>query len=147
MARIQGYVDAEKFLKLLTSAEIDAETDAFYDALFVETAGDAALPAIAATLASGKGAVRLADLGQTPTERSAPLPCLPLMLRRAGQNILLPAPATALQLGDAILFAGRPAARAAQQVTIANVNVLDYVRTGRDIPGGWIWQRLTGRST
>ena len=104
-------------------------------------------PAIAATLANGKGAVRLAELGQTPTERSAPLACLPLMLRRAGQNMLLPDPATALQLGDEILFAGRPAARAAQQVTIANVNVLDYVRTGRDVPGGWIWQRLTGRST
>ncbi|MFG2106459.1 hypothetical protein [Micromonospora chersina] len=31
----------------LPSAEIDAETDAFYDALFVETAGESALPAIA----------------------------------------------------------------------------------------------------
>jgi hypothetical protein len=26
-----------------------------------------------------------------------------------------------------------------------NTNVLDYVRTGRDVPGGWIWQKLTRR--
>lgn len=36
----------------LPSAEIDAETDAFYDALFVETAGPAALDAIAALVAA-----------------------------------------------------------------------------------------------
>jgi hypothetical protein len=36
----------------LPSAEIDAETDAFYDALFVETAGPAALEAIAALVAA-----------------------------------------------------------------------------------------------
>jgi len=28
-------------------------------------------------------------------------------------------------------------------LTLANVNALDYVRTGRDLPGGWIWQKLT----
>jgi hypothetical protein len=36
----------------LSSAEIDAETNAFYDALFVETAGPAALDAIAALVAA-----------------------------------------------------------------------------------------------
>ena len=51
-----------------------------------------------------------------------------------------------LAAGDEILFAGRLRARRSQQLSLANVNVLDYVRTGRDLPGGWIWQRLTQRN-
>ena len=36
----------------------------------------------------------------------------------------------------------RRSGRRRQRSTLSNVNVLDYVRTGRDVPGGWIWQKL-----
>ncbi|MFU8874982.1 hypothetical protein [Micromonospora sp. SL4-19] len=51
----------------LPSAEIDAETDAFYDALFVETAGESALPAIASLV----GAAPLRPLPDSPLGQRA----------------------------------------------------------------------------
>jgi hypothetical protein len=42
-----------------------------------------------------------------------------------------------------ILFAGRPAARSAQRSVLFNLNVRDYAVRGMDLPGGWLWQRLT----
>jgi len=46
---------------------------------------------------------------------------------------------------DQILFAGTPEARALQNLTLQNVNVSEYVRSGKDIPGGWVWQWLRRR--
>ena len=102
-------------------------------------------PAIHAALVPGASAPRVGDLLRSPNDRSEQLPCLPLLLRRQGRDCLLPAEGMPLERDDEILFAGRARARRSQQLTLANVNVLDYVRTGRDLPGGWIWQKLTGR--
>jgi voltage-gated potassium channel len=100
-------------------------------------------PAIHAALAPGMGPPLVADLLRNPSDRSQTLECLPLLLRRAGRDYPLPADELPLERGDEILFAGRVRARRSQQLTLANVNALDYVRTGRDLPGGWIWQKLT----
>jgi voltage-gated potassium channel len=102
-------------------------------------------PAIHAALAPGALAPRVGDLLRSPNDRSEQLPCLPLLLRRQGRDCLLPAEGMPLERDDEILFAGRARARRSQQLTLANVNALDYVRTGRDLPGGWIWQKLTRR--
>ncbi len=103
-------------------------------------------PAVQVALASGGTPPRLDDLLRSPNDRSELLACLPLLLRRAGRDRLLPDDEMPLAAGDEILFAGRLRARRSQQLSLANVNVLDYVRTGRDLPGGWIWQRLTQRN-
>jgi len=102
-------------------------------------------PAIDAALAPGMRPPLVADLLRSPSDRSQPLECLPLLLRREGLDHLLPAADMPLARGDEILFAGRIRARRSQQLTLANVNALDYVRTGRDLPGGWVWQKLTRR--
>jgi hypothetical protein len=68
---------------------------------------------------------------------------VPLLLLRGRDSLVLPDEAMRLQLGDEVLFAGRPAARRAQRPVLRNVNVRDYVVRGIDLPGGWIWQRLT----
>jgi voltage-gated potassium channel Kch len=102
-------------------------------------------PAIHEALAPGAVAPRVADLLRSPSDRAEQLSCLPLLLRRGGRDYPLPPDDMALERNDEILFAGRLRARRSQQLTLANVNALDYVRTGRDLPGGWIWQRLTRR--
>jgi len=99
-------------------------------------------PAVHGALASGTALPVLGDLLRDPSDRSQVLECLPVMLRREGRDLLDPDESTPLKLGDKILFAGRYRARRRQRSTLSNVNVLDYVRTGRDVPGGWIWQKL-----
>jgi hypothetical protein len=42
--------------------------------------------------------------------------------------------------------AGTREARRLQALTLANVNVLDYVTTGRSAAGGWILQVLRARA-
>lgn len=68
--------------------------------------------------------------------------CFPLMVLRDQQEIILPAPNLPLLPGDQLLFAGTAEARIRQDLILRNANVLDYVLTGRDIPGGWVWRQL-----
>jgi voltage-gated potassium channel Kch len=103
-------------------------------------------PAVHAALVPGAVAPLIGDLLRSSSDRSEQLPCLPLLLRRDGRDHSLPTEDMPLARGDEILFAGRLRARRSQQLTLANVNALDYVRTGRDLPGGWIWQKLTRRN-
>lgn len=100
-------------------------------------------PAVLRSTRNGGSAPTLGDVLLDPSDRDRALACVPLMLRRSGQDILLPEAATPLEPGDELLFAGRLRARREQRTTLANINVLDYLRTGRDVPGGWIWQKFT----
>jgi len=90
--------------------------------------------------------VRVGDLRRDPGDRETQLACEALFLLHADKATLLPADEMALAPGDALLFAGKPAARRAQLRTLRNVNVRDYVVSGIDRPGGWIWQRFTRRA-
>jgi len=103
----------------------------------------AGAPAVARALANGGPPPLLGELMLDPADRTRQLACVPLLLRRAGRDELLPAPDTPLAAGDELLFTGRNRARRSQRQALANLNVLDYLRTGRDVPGGWIWQWLT----
>lgn len=85
----------------------------------------------------------LADLCRDCADRERRLECVPLLLVRGPETLVLPDDALPLERGDTILFAGRPAARAAQRPVLRNVNARDYVVRGIDRPGGWIWQRMT----
>jgi hypothetical protein len=46
-----------------------------------------------------------------------------------------------LHYGDQLLFAGRARARDRQLTLLGNANILTYLLTGRERPGGWIWQK------
>ncbi len=59
------------------------------------------------------------------------------------QGAVLPPDEQSLAPGDQILFAGTPEARDAQWPMLRNVNVRDYVLKGVEVPGGWIWQKLS----
>ena len=102
-------------------------------------------PAVFGVLAGGRPAPVVGDLLRSPMLREEPVNCVALLLRRAGEDRLIPDSSITLEVGDELLFAGRQQARRAQALTLANANVLDYVRTGQDLPGGWVWQKLIRR--
>ena len=105
--------------------------------------GDA--PAALAAVSAPDTGIELGTLLCDARERSRRLAAVPLLLVRADTELLLPETAAALRAGDHILFAGTSEARALQRLPLRNANALDYLRTGRDAPGGWIWQRLNRR--
>ena len=84
----------------------------------------------------------LGSLLADPAEREVPLHCVPLMLRRSGDDHLVPAAGEALRTGDEILFAGSHKARARQELMLQNANALAYVLTGREAHSGWLWSLL-----
>jgi hypothetical protein len=96
---------------------------------------DKEAPACAASAAT----LKLDSLVRSSAEREAPLACMALLLLRDGKSQPLPNDAIELQTADEILFAGTPEAKRLQALTLANANALDYVTTGREAAGGWLW--------
>ncbi|MFO1375657.1 MAG: NAD-binding protein [Steroidobacteraceae bacterium] len=144
-----------RFLEIVKQEDdawADRAIDRIQDAIGAETpdlwrvaltASDA--PACHEALGRADHAVTLADLVRDSGAREHRLECMPLLLVRGQAAAAMPDESTRLARGDELLFAGRPAARRTQRSTLMNINVLDYVVRGIDLPGGWIWQRLQGR--
>lgn len=103
----------------------------------------AAAPAIAEALAGRP--VELSVLLRSFELDGGALPVVSLMLLREGRVTPFPADNMPLRVGDALLFAGRAAARETQRIVLANANVLDFLLTGRERPAGWVWQRFGRR--
>jgi len=97
-------------------------------------------PAALNHLVAGKP-LDIAYLLRDPNERDKTLNALPLLLVRDGKDWPMPDVSMALQPGDALLFAGRLNARNSQFLSVQNSNVLDYILTGYEAPGGWVWHR------
>jgi hypothetical protein len=88
--------------------------------------------------------VALGDLLRNPHDRNQPLECRVLYLTRADESaVLLPHAHTAIRDGDNLLLVGRGGARQDLELTLNNENTFDYVLSGREVPGGWIWEWLT----
>ena len=49
-----------------------------------------------------------------------------------------------LRADDELLLAGRPISRRALEKTLMVDSVPAYLVTGRRVPSGWLWRRLTG---
>jgi hypothetical protein len=90
--------------------------------------------------------IRLDALLRDPTDRVEALAAMPLMVEREGRALVLPEGDAALVAGDRLLLAGQHEGRSRFELTVQNANVLEYVLTGSDHSGGWLWQRLAGRS-
>ncbi|HEY0845876.1 MAG TPA: NAD-binding protein [Noviherbaspirillum sp.] len=85
------------------------------------------------------------DMMRDNADRETSLPAVVLMIERNGRFYLLPDDSFPLKANDSILIAGRHAARMALKLTLQNANALDYVLTGNDSRGGWLWQYLFSR--
>lgn len=90
-------------------------------------------------------AVRLSDLLRDPAAGDAMLACVPLMLERGHEPIVLPDGEVNLRSGDRLLFCGAPQARRAQAPVLHDYNALTYMLTGRDAPGGTVWRWWAAR--
>jgi voltage-gated potassium channel len=103
-------------------------------------------PAVHRYLMQSGTSLDLETLLRDPRDRARPLPCAVLYLgREGGANLFVPSPSTEVCLGDELLIVGLPEARPALALTLENGNTLAYVRTGEDLPGGWLWERLARR--
>jgi voltage-gated potassium channel len=91
--------------------------------------------------------VTLQALTSNPVDRDEALPCIALLLKRGETEIPMPEPDTVLQIGDHLLFCGEHRARNQQALGLYNFNVLSYLLTGRDAPGGmaWRWMERIGK--
>lgn len=84
--------------------------------------------------------INLGELLRESPEQETRLPCVPLLLSRAGQELLLPDDAELLQPDDRILFCARPGTRSRLIKVLRDRNLLTYRLTGLDVPGGSIWR-------
>jgi Trk K+ transport system NAD-binding subunit len=101
-------------------------------------------PAVQPWLRSGQA--RIGELLHDPDDRSRSVGAVPLLLMRTdGEALLGPEDDVPLAPGDQILLAGRESARRALMATMTDQAAAEYVRSGRTVPSGWLFQRLTRR--
>ena len=92
--------------------------------------------------------ITLGEILRDGTDRSQPLPAITLLVRREDEDILLPPDDFLLAPGDQLLLASSLSARRNLELTLHNPNELDYVLTGHEITGSWIWNHFAAnRST
>jgi len=89
-------------------------------------------------------AISLGMLCTDPRDVTLALPCVPLLLKRRHEGILVPGNETVLQPDDQLLFCGRHGAQEHMRWTSNNFNALNFICTGNDNPTGYIWRRLSG---
>jgi len=85
----------------------------------------------------------LHDICAHPQNRDEQLPCVPLLIKRGNEKLLLPDMEAALKAGDQIVFCGREEAMREARHTANDPQVLYYIRTGIDRPSGALWRWLT----
>ena len=106
---------------------------------------DEQAPAVCERLAVGPPetpvVLPLGDLLREPGDRQAPIAARAVLLLRDGRDLLMPSDELPLKADDRILFVGRGEARRRQALSLFDANVLRYVCTGRDTPGGWLFTR------
>lgn len=101
-------------------------------------------PAVALALELGE-TITLETLCRDPRNREQCLDTIALLLEREGEKQLLPAPGTALKLGDRVLFCGTERALDLMSWNASHLSVLRYVHNGEQHPDGWIWRRMAKR--
>lgn len=100
--------------------------------------------AVCRTLAAGDE-VTIGHLCALPYDRRRRSRALALLLVRDDAITPLPDDTEPLRQGDSLLFASSEPARRLVASVVSNPNVLDYIRTGAEAPGGWVWRWHTRR--
>ena len=99
-------------------------------------------PGLAETMQRIRQPVRIGDLCRSAKRREDRLPCLALLVLRAGSMIELPGDDFAIAFGDRILFAGRMAAEKDQSLLLRDAHIAAYVLEGRREADGWVWRKV-----
>jgi hypothetical protein len=88
--------------------------------------------------------VNLECLLMDPRDRKLKLECLPLLLIRGKEMILLPEDSECLGIGDQLLWCGRPGVASWMEWTLRDPLVLIYLSTGEIVPRSYVWRWLLG---
>lgn len=91
------------------------------------------------------GHLSVQDLMRDPYDYTRHLACVPLLIHTSAGEGLLPDEDLHLTQGDRLLFCGSRGSRRRQVLALRNINVLTYLLTGRDAPGGWAWRKVARR--
>ena len=96
----------------------------------------------------GSGEARLGEVLRDPERREERLAVVVLMVLRhhpdgAEECFMAPADDLPLALDDELLLIGAAAARRGLDVTMVVDAAREYVQTGRRVPTGWLWRRLS----
>lgn len=83
------------------------------------------------------------DLMRDPWRRKRRLNAIVLLIRRRNDRLLMPDPDTPLKPGDRLLVCGDRVGFTRMRWTVSHQRTLDYIKTGRDLPQGWLWRQLT----
>ncbi|MDH3695301.1 MAG: NAD-binding protein [Gammaproteobacteria bacterium] len=88
-------------------------------------------------------ALCLGDLLKDPNRREGFLSCVPLMLQRDNDSMMLPPDTEHVRPGDEILFCGTEQSERLLLATLNNPYTLHYVVTGADVPRAYFFSWLT----
>ena len=88
----------------------------------------------------------LRDLLRAPHDRSRSLHCVPLMMQRDEQCIMLPTLQQELRSGDEIVFCGTERSERLLLATLNNPYTLHFLVTGIDMPRGYFFSWLNRRT-
>jgi len=88
--------------------------------------------------------IRLEHICTDPRDRSLMMACVPLLIKRDKEEILLPDMDTPLYSGDKLLFCGRDEVAVQMNHVTNDHQAFCYIRTGIDRPTGTVWRWLTG---
>lgn len=98
--------------------------------------------AVAERIAAGD-LVQVGNLLADPYDRQQRLCAVVLLVRRDGHDTYLPPDDFRLEEADEVLLTGSPQAHRRIELTLHNLKVLSYVRTGKEGNGGVVWHWLT----
>ncbi len=85
------------------------------------------------------------DLLRDPEDREKTLQVMVVEMLRRGVRTVLPPDDLELQIGDKLVFVGRPQALTDLGEAMYDDSTLQYLVTGRDVPTSLVWRLATGR--
>jgi hypothetical protein len=88
----------------------------------------------------------LEDAIRDPADRRRTLSCIPLMMQRDGECIMLPSDRERTRVGDEVVFCGTARSKRLLAATLNNPYTLKYLVTGVDPPRGYFFDWLAKRA-
>ncbi len=78
--------------------------------------------------------------------REKPLSAMPLFMKRGDSNVLLPEDERIIRVDDRFLVCGTKGAYRQMLNVLSNINLLENILSGQEIPSGIIWRWMTGKN-
>jgi Trk K+ transport system NAD-binding subunit len=106
-------------------------------------------PALYKTIQSRQTTVSEIFQGETlhgSDHREKPLSAMPLFMKRGDSNVLLPEDERIIRAGDIFLICGTQSAHRQMSNLLSNINLLENILSGEEIPTGILWRWMTGKS-